>query len=321
MTLLEDRPAPVADLDLRWRWIWLGAGVVAVLLALLVVGTGSSPTGSSSRTASSGSSVPTEVAPVPAGKAGTTGNAAPALGRSAPAVGTAPRVVGAPSANGPADSARIVKTGQVELVVGRSDVSRTVAAVQAVVLAARGYVSDSTTSESGSAPTATTTFRVPVGSFEGVLAQVRAVRGATVTSTRTSGQDVTGAYADTRAQIQSLAAARSRFLAILAQARTIAETLSVQQRVDDVQGQIDQLQAQRRVLADSSDLSTLTVDITAKGATERRTGGLAEAWSKARQGFASGIEALVAHSGRAAVVLLVVAVLLGIARLVRRRLT
>lgn len=315
MTLLEDRPVPVADPDLRWRWIWLGAGVVAVLLALLVVGTGSSPTLSSSTTASSGSSVPTEVAPAPAGKG------APALGRSAPTVRTAPRVVGAPSATGPADSARIVKTGQVELVVGRSDVSRTVASVQAVVLAARGYVSDSTTSESGSAPTATTTFRVPVGSFEGVLAQVRAVRGATVTSTRTSGQDVTGAYADTQAQIQSLTAARSRFLAILAQARTIAETLSVQQRVDDVQGQIDQLQAQRRVLAGSSDLSTLTVDVTAKGSPERRTGGLAEAWSKARQGFASGIEALVAHSGRAAVVLLVAAVLLGIARLVRRRLT
>ena len=315
MTLLEDRPVPVADPDLRWRWIWLGAGVVAVLLALLVVGRGSSPTGSSATTASSGSSVPTEVAPVPAGKG------APALGRSAPTVRTAPRVVGAPSAAGPADSARIVKTGQVELVVGRSDVSRTVASVQAVVLAARGYVSDSTTSESGSVPTATTTFRVPVGSFEGVLAQVRAVRGAMVTSTRTSGQDVTGAYADTQAQIESLTAARSRFLAILAQARTIAETLSVQQRVDDVQGQIDQLQAQRRVLAGSSDLSTLTVDVTAKGSPERRTGGLAEAWSKARQGFASGIEALVAHSGRAAVVLLVAAVLLGLARLVRRSLT
>ena len=313
MTLLEDRPVPATDPELPPRWVWLGAGVAAVLLALVVVGTGSSGGGSSSSTtaASSSSSAGRETA----------GQSRKVLG-SAPAVrAPSSNVGGAPSVAGTTDSARIVKTGQVDLVVARGAVGRTVAAVQEVVVAARGYASDSRTTESGSAPTATTTFRVPVASFERVLAQVRAVRGATVKGTSTSGQDVTGAYADTQAQIQSLTAARSRFLAILAQARTIAETLSVQQRVDDVQGQIDQLQAQRRVLAGSSDLSTLTVGVTAEAGPERRTGGLARAWSQARHGFASGIEALIAHSGRAAVVLLVAAVLLGLALVARRRLT
>ena len=70
-----------------------------------------------------------------------------------------------------------------------------------------------------------------------------------VLSASSEGKDVTAEYADTQAQIQSLKAARARYLAILAKADTISETLSVQQRVDEVQGQIDRLEGQRRVLA------------------------------------------------------------------------
>ena len=138
----------------------------------------------------------------------------------------------------------------------------------------------------------------------------------------TSGKDVTASYADTTAQIATLKAARGRYLAILAGARTIAETLTVQQRIDDVQGQIDRLEGQRRVLADQSDLGTLTVTVGERSeevlAVPARTG-WSKAWHDATHGFTGGLQALLAGSGTALLVLLVGAVVLLLGRLGWRR--
>jgi hypothetical protein len=171
------------------------------------------------------------------------------------------------------------------------------------------------------------TARVPVASFGQVLAKVRGL-GAEVVSEETGGRDVTAAYADTKAQIQSLQAARARFLTILAGAKTISETLTVQQRVDDVQGRIDRLEAQRRVLADSSDLATLTVSVAEESdqvAVLTAPGGWEKAWDDATDGFVGGLQAMLARSGRLLLVLLVAAALYPLAlwgvRLARRRMS
>jgi hypothetical protein len=224
------------------------------------------------------------------------------------------------------DAARVVKTGSMSLVVDNGKVSATVARLQAIVAGLQGYVSDSSSAEAGDHPTASLTVRVPVASFEALINQVRGLR-VKVVSSQTSGQDVTATFADNNAQIQSLEAARSRYLAILSGARTIAETLTVQQRVDDVQGQIDRLKGQQRVLADQSDLGTVTFSVAERAdqvLTTPSRRGWSKAWHDATHGFSSGLQAIVAGSGRALLVLLVGAVLLAMARggwrLARRRL-
>lgn len=230
------------------------------------------------------------------------------------ASGTASGVVGD-------DETRVVKTGTISLVVDEGKVSATVTRVQAIVAAARGFVADSTSEELGEHPVASITVRVPVQAFESVVAQVRGI-GAKVVSAQTSGRDVTAAYADTRAQIQSLQAARARYLAILAGARSIGETLTVQQRVDDVQGRIDRLEGQRRVLADSSDLATLTVSVaeqTDQVLLTKEKSGWDKAWDDATDGFTGGLQGMLARSGRALLALLVAAALYPLARLLLRR--
>lgn len=246
---------------------------------------------------------------------------------TAPGAGIAPQTLpgsaGAGTSTADADDGRtrVVRTGSLSLVVDDGKVPATVSRVQAVVTAARGYVADSTSQESGEHPVATLTARVPVEAFDQVLAKVRGL-GAKVVSAETGGRDVTATYADTRAQIQSLQAARSRFLAILAGAKTISETLTVQQRVDDVQRQIDRLEAQRRVLADSSDLATLTVSV---GEDDDRVlvaeeqSGWSKAWDDATDGFVGGLQGLLARSGRALLVLLVAVALYPLARVLVRR--
>ncbi|MCU1594416.1 MAG: putative lipoprotein, partial [Frankiales bacterium] len=107
---------------------------------------------------------------------------------------------------------------------------------------------------------------------------------------------------------------------------TIGETLTVQQRVDDVQSQIDRLEGQRRLLANQSDQATLTMTISEKPPAvvkAQTTSGLSSSWDKAKHGFSSGIEGLISRSGRALVVLLVLGIALVVGRfgwrLARRR--
>lgn len=301
MTITSERPVeqvlPVAPGRRRQAVVWLVAVGLVTAGALAL-----SSRGASTSSTRLGAALPSEAA----GVAGAPDKAA-----------AAPQAA-ASQAEGPAaDSSRIVKTGTVVLRAARGRVGTTLAAVEQAAAQVRGYVSSSSTQETGSSPTGTVTLRVPVASYEDVLRRVRGL-GATVVSVSSTGDDVTATYADTQAQITSLTAARARFLVILGQARTIGETLSVQQRVDEVQQQIDRLEGQRRVLADQSDRASLTVTVGEKGdlpVEPVSRSGLAQAWHDAVQGFTSGLEGLLARSGRALVVLLVLAVLVGVGRL------
>ncbi|MFN2540500.1 MAG: DUF4349 domain-containing protein [Mycobacteriales bacterium] len=244
-----------------------------------------------------------------------------APGTKAPAAGVG---------DGFSDSAKIVKTGSIALIVGDGKVSSVVVKVHAIASGARGYVSDEKSQEYGDDPTSTVTIRVPVDKFESVVQAVRdQVKNGVgkIDSSSTSGQDVTAAYADVAAQIQSLTAARNRFLTILERANTIGETLSVQQRVDSVQQQIDSLKGRLRVLADRTSLATLTVTVSEKPKAERKPhvqSGLSKSFDNAKDGFTSGVESLISKSGKGLLVLILAAIGLVILRtgwrLARRRL-
>lgn len=233
--------------------------------------------------------------------------------------GAAPVAAPAPDAS----LGRVVKTGEVSLIAEDGAVSRTLDAVQRAARRQGGIVAGSATDEAGATPSGTITVRVPVTTFEALVLEVRglgAVRTASITA-----KDVTGQYADTEAQIRTLTAARERFLRILTRADAVGEILAVQQRVDDVTGRIDRLQGARKVLAAQSDLSTLAVTVTqaddpaaavvAPGTPEA---GLSGALGDARDGFVSGVEGLIAGSGRALLVLLCLAAVAAAARLAWR---
>jgi hypothetical protein len=151
------------------------------------------------------------------------------------------------------------------------------------------------------------------------VASVRSLDAEVRTAT-TSGRDVTAEYTDLEAQLRTLRAARERFLEILGDARAIGDVLGVQQRIDEVTLQIDRLEGQRVLLASQSDSATLEVTVTeaddpAVAGTEKPDDGLGNAFRDAWDGFTSGVEALVAASGRALLVLLCLLAALAVGRL------
>jgi hypothetical protein len=169
------------------------------------------------------------------------------------------------------------------------------------------------------------TLRVPAPNFDDVVARVRAM--GTVKSITTHGQDVTAQYSDIKARLTALTATRSQLLTILQRATAIGDVLAVQDRINQVQTEIEQLQGQQKVLDDQTSYAAISVDVFQQGAKQgppQERVGLAKAWYDAHHGFTNGVEWLIARSGSALLVLLVIAGLAVVARvawvLLRRRL-
>ncbi|MGA3056630.1 MAG: DUF4349 domain-containing protein [Candidatus Limnocylindrales bacterium] len=170
---------------------------------------------------------------------------------------------GAPGAAAPED--RIIKTGSVTIEVADIDISVAQATDQMHVLGGWMAASDRTTSAGASL--ASVTYRVPVARFEDAVGLMRKL-GKKVIAEHSDSQSVGGQIVDLQARIDNLKVSEKAIQAIMDKAKTIEEVLAVQQRLSDVQGQIEQLTAQLAGLTDKSAYSTLTVifEVPAPGA-------------------------------------------------------
>jgi hypothetical protein len=304
----------------RWRSHGLmlaGAAAAVALLVLLGVavarhGGPSAPTAKSAGAASSGTTTHG------AASSGAAAAAAPQAAAAGPAAGVAP----APSAPVPVSGPRVVRTATVSLAVPAADVAATLTRLRGLV-AAGGYVQDSTTSLAGAHPTGTVTLRVPSADYARVRDAIAAGTYGKVTALDEHGQDVTAQYTDLGARIDALSQTRTSYLTLLSKAKSIGDVLAVQQQLTAVQQQIESLQGQQKVLADDSDDATLAVTVGEAAGLPPivpSRSGWSRAFHDAGHGLAGGLQSLVAASGVTLVVLLVLAVLAGLALVGTRRL-
>lgn len=188
-----------------------------------------------------------------------------ALGQVADAtVATGPESV-VPAASGAAaagtpDAAQpenqVIKTGTISIQVAAVDDSITRATAQMHGFGAWLAGSDRTTSTASD--TASLTYRIPVNRFEDALAAMRTL-GVKVLDEHTESTPVGGQIVDLQSRIANLRASEKAIQAIMLKANTIGDVLTVQQRLADVQGQIEQMSGQLAGLTDQSSYSTLTV--------------------------------------------------------------
>jgi hypothetical protein len=221
------------------------------------------------------------------------------------------------------DSAMVVKTGSLTLEVDRGTFDRTVDVVSTKAAGLGGYVAQSSSTRNEGRASGTIVVRVPSASFDGLLSDLRKL--GDIVSEDSQGVDVTGQHTDVEARLNALRATRDKLGTILAQAKTVDETLAVQDRVTGVQTQIEQLEGQLRALDDQVGMGSITLSLSEPGAeridaTGPDDGGLGGAWADARHRFGDGMEDLLSWSGSAAVVALVGLLLLGALRLAWPRL-
>lgn len=327
LAAVSQQPEPKQN---RWLQSHRLAAVCAVVLVVaggtvaireVTRGTKSSPTASVGKSAAGGDQSSASAPIVSNGTMSGAESTAGAAGSASPVPAPPTPQVVTPL---PRDSAKVVKTGSMSLEVDRRAVGPTMTRLTSVATGLGGYVADTKTAEGGDDPSGSVTLRVPVDTFEQLLAQVRGL--GIVKSSTIHGQDVTAQYTDIQAKLTALTATRDQLLTILHRASAIGDVLAVQDRLNDVQTQIDQLQAQQKVLDDQTSMASLSVDVTPKGTTPptpSKPSGIGKAWNDARHGFTTGVEDILAASGTILVVLLVLAALAALARFgwqaVRRR--
>lgn len=272
------RPRP------RRRLAWSVAALVAALAAILggydllaqPLAPSAGPTvfHSAARSPQSASKVSPQFA-LPSGGASsaTSPRAAPPPAHSNFAQGNTPSAArGAPLGQGAAGNTAlptlagrlIARTGAVDLRVRA--VQKTFSAVTSIATRQRGYVSDSNNNALGATNgsyAATLTLRVPAINFQATLDALKALPHTALT-VQSSSQDITDNYHDLQAQLQAYQATRAQLTALMRQARTVRDALTVLNQLTQVNTNIDSVQGQIMASANSVMLATITVNLSSQ---------------------------------------------------------
>jgi len=290
----------------------MGAGAVAVLLAVggLVAGVRAAPdrgsSGSGARSSDVGAALPN-----PAVAESAKGAAAPAAPDSREGPSTAATLGGLATPPAPG---RVVKHATVTVTV-RRDLDAAVGSVLATVQGAGGFVVASDEDRGR----AVYTLRIPSAAFETTLATIRRLGPVRDESLR--GEDVTAQYVDLEARLRNWRAQEAVLLELMSRARSIPDTITVQQQLSQVQQQIEQLEGQRRVLDDQTSFGTVTLTLVAPGAAAAAASSstLASAWTDAVGATLAVLGGTLLVLGAVLPVAVIAAVVFGAWAVVRRR--
>ncbi len=224
-------------------------------------------------------------ATAPAGKSTADGSSAGATGTGTQLAADVPPATAA-------SAHYLVRNGDLWLTVARGSLLTTVDRITAMTEAVGGYVVssamgtsqtglgqggimepqplDSTLPQSASAPQlsdgtpyASLTVRVPETSFDAAVRRFAAL--GHVESASTTSEDVTSQFVDLQARLQHYQSVERRLVRFLAQTGTISQMLAVQDRIDQTQLTIEQLDAQLKSMREQTSYGTLTVSLTEKG--------------------------------------------------------
>lgn len=157
---------------------------------------------------------------------------------------------------------------EAELTMEAEDTRDVLTAVQQIVAASNGFVSNASVSEVDDAadqPRITVVVRVPAEGMAQVLDAIRAQAGLVVSESQ-RGTDVTEEYVDIEARLTNLRALEEELRALLAEVRARPnaeppELLQVFNEVSRVRGEIEQLEGRQRLIDEQVSLATVTVTI------------------------------------------------------------
>jgi hypothetical protein len=183
--------------------------------------------------------------------------------------GTSAAPAGAPQA--PAGSIqsvdrKIVQTASLQLQVEEVGVS--FEEVGRIAAASGGFVASSSFSfrdgdddeQSKRRQVASVTIRVPAEVYPSVLSQLRGLAD-TVDYEESNASDVTEEYTDLQSRLRNLEATEAQLLRLLERADTISDILTVQDRLNNIQYEIEYVKGRLQLIGDLTDLATISVHL------------------------------------------------------------
>ena len=155
----------------------------------------------------------------------------------------------------PADGRKIIR--DTTLVVETKRYDDSLVLLKRAVEEADGYIEYSSQYAGGSTRNANFTCRIPAAQYTAFL---ESVQGAgSVVRIEESTEDATNQYIDLEARLKSLRAQETRLLELMENSGSLEELLAVQEKLSDVQYQIDSYTGQMKALENRIDYTTVTV--------------------------------------------------------------
>jgi hypothetical protein len=222
-----------------------------------------------------------------AGSSGATGADVPAFSR--PGVFQQPQI---------GDVSKIIRDGSMSIQLEKDGFSAGFAAVTRIAQNNGGFV---LSSQIRGQRRGTLVLRIPAKRFDDAMLALRDV--GVVQAQSISGRDVTAQYIDLTARLQNAIGQRTVLRNLMGQATTIRETITVQNRLSQVELQIEQIQGQLNFIQDQVAEATVHVELHEKDAAQvQQTNtienpSLGSAWDRSIQGFLNVVSAVVIGLG------------------------
>ena len=202
----------------------------------------------------------------------------------------------------------IIKTASVRLSIEGNNFARAVHTATTVAERYGGYVVSTTVDDKGKG-FAAATLRVPADKFGAAMGAVRGV--GTVESEEITGEDVTQQVIDLEARLRHLKSQEIVLLRLMDDARSVMDTIRIQEHLSDVQLEIERLRGRLRYLDDQVSFSTIFVEMRQTGDDDGpQLGVIGRAWHRALDAALSVLGTTIVAFGFAvpiAIMLLIVA--------------
>jgi hypothetical protein len=164
----------------------------------------------------------------------------------------------------PALASSVIKTAGVRLRVDHGRFGQTRQEVRKIAGGFGGYVTHSSTS-GATIHAGRITIRVPARAFSRALDAIEAVAHVHVTAETVTGQDVSQQFVDLRARLVNLRAQERVLLRLMDRAQTIAESIRVENYLQNVEFQIEDVQGRMLYLQNRTSMSTISVALQEAG--------------------------------------------------------
>lgn len=210
---------------------------------------------------------------------------------------------------------KIVSTASLTMEV--KNIQNALNEITKIVQANQGFISSSSTYDTGGRKNGQATVRVPQRNFYSTVEQIEAL--GTVKSKQVSGQDVTEEFIDLGARLDNLKKQETRLQEILKNATTVKDVLEVERELERVRGEIERLTGRLNYLNQSVEMSTISVSASEPAPIGGQGWGITDALSEAVTGFIESVKGIIIFVGFILPVVVFIAVVYFIALGIKRK--
>ncbi|HMK30580.1 MAG TPA: DUF4349 domain-containing protein [Terriglobales bacterium] len=153
---------------------------------------------------------------------------------------------------------KVVRSGYLDLMVASP--VEAIDQVHAIAERFGGYVTSSHVGGVKEQQAGSITIRVPADRFDAVRSEIRKL-ARRVESESTTANDVTVQYVDTEATLRNYRAEEASYLEIMKRAGRVKDILEVAEKLSDVRGRIETLEAEFRTLSNQVETTAISVNL------------------------------------------------------------